>query len=290
MTGTISMLALAAAATASQTPATAASSTSVAGLPGDSLPKVPMVPISSLLTDKLAGPMPESQVTTYAGYYAANNGYRDRLVTGAFANWYLGETGLHADVLYINREQNAGYAALGVSHRFEGLGIVKLMAGTSTGNQDILPDTFLSAGLEVQPAKNLIVRPSVAYRHFRRGSSQINPTTQVAYYFGGGSAGYFVAQGDAELFFNNGGKTGWSLGAGLSSVRSNGLRFGFAAHRGFMAYDSILGSEVRATSYGGGPNIGYRFLSGHELFVRADYTHTRSYNVSGAIVGFKLPL
>ena len=215
---------------------------------------------------------PESHVTTYGGYYRASDGYADRYIGGAFMDWQLGATGLHADLLYVDREQNAAYGALGVSQLIEGLGRVKVMAGTSSGNQTIVPKLFLSAGLDLRPGSQLIVRPSVAYRRFRGGNSQINPSVQVARYFGGSSNGFFVAQADGALYINDGGRTGWSLGGGITQVRTSGWRFGAALHRGYMTYDAITGTNVRSITYGGGPNVGFRFVGGSEIFFRSDVT------------------
>lgn len=233
---------------------------------------------------------PESQITTYAGYYNASDGYADRYVAGSFMDWQFGATGVHADLLYVDREQNAAYGALGVSQQIEGFGRIKVMAGTSSHDQDIVPRLFLSAGLDLQPARQLIVRPSVAYRSFRGGRSQVNPSMQFAHYFGGDANGYLVAQADGALFINNTGNTGWSVGGGITQVRTSGWRFGAAIHRGYMTYDAITGTNVHSYTFGGGPNVGYRFASGHELFFRSDLTKTRFYTVSGAIVGLKLPL
>ena len=233
---------------------------------------------------------PESHVTTYGGFYNANKGYADRYIAGSFIDLQLGSTGLHADVFYGDREQNAAYGAFGVSQMIEGFGRVKVMAGTSSHNQDIVPKLFLSAGFELQPGSQWIVRPAVAYRKFRNNRSQINPSLQVARYFGGDSGGYFVAQADGSLSFNNVGNTGWSVGGGLTRVSTSGWRFGGALHRGYMTYDAISGTNVHSYTYGGGPNIGYRFSGGQEIFFRSDVTKTRFYTVSGAVVGFKLAL
>jgi hypothetical protein len=233
---------------------------------------------------------PESHVTTYGGFYNANKGYADRYIAGSFIDLQLGSTGLHADVFYVDREQNAAYGAFGVSQVIEGFGRVKVMAGTSSHGQDIVPKLFLSAGLELQPGSQWIVRPAVAYRKFRNDRSQVNPSLQVARYFGGDASGYFVAQADASLYLNNVGNTGWSVGGGLTHVSPSGWRFGAALHRGYMTYDAISGTNVHSSTYGGGPNFGYRFSGGQEIFFRSDLTKTRFYTVSGAIVGFKFAL
>lgn len=235
-------------------------------------------------------PQPESQLTLYTGFYSASDGYDDRFVAGGFYDRYAGATGLHADVVYVNREENAGYIALGVSRKIEGLGRVKLMAGTSTRNDSIFPSLLLNLGLEASATKDLIVRPSVTYRRYRNDRYQVAPEIQLAYYFGGNRDGYFVGQVDGGLFFANGGNTGWSLGGGLTNVRKDGLRIGLAARSGRMAYDSVLGTQVGSKFYGGGPNIGYRFQGGQEVFIRADVSRNDFYTVAGAFVGFKTTL
>ncbi|MBA3526953.1 MAG: hypothetical protein H0T82_08555 [Sphingomonas sp.] len=235
-------------------------------------------------------PRPESQVTLYSGYYSASDGFTDRFFAGGFLDRYFGSTGVHADVVYVNREENAAYGALGLSQRINGLGRLKLMAGTSTGNRSILPKLSLHAGLELSLTKDTIVRPSVTYRRFRNDRSHIAPEVQIAHYFGGNAAGYYVAQVDAGLSLTNTDNTGWSLGGGLTNVRKDGLRLGLAGRSGRMAYDSLLGSEIDSRFYGGGPNVGYRFLGGQEIFVRGDVTRNKFYTVTGAFIGFKTAL
>lgn len=245
-----------------------------------------------VVDDPFLEPAPESHATLYTGFLGVDSGFTDRFVVGSFVDLYPGDTGFHADLVYVNREENGAYGAFGLSRRIAGFGRLKLMVGTSTGSQNILPDLSLHAGMEFKPARGLIARPSVTYRHFRHGGSHVEPSVQLAYYFGGGggTGGYFVAQTDGGLTFTNGGETGWSLSGGLTSVRSNGLRLGFAARAGYMAYDTFLGGEVRSHFWGGGPNIGYRFLSGHELFVRGEFTRNEHFSVTGALIGFKTPL
>lgn len=232
-------------------------------------------------------PQPESQLTVYSGYYSASDGYADRFVAGGFYDHHSGGTGLHADVVYVNREENAAYGALGVSHRIDGLGRIKVMAGTSTDNFSILPELSLHVGLEANATKDLIVRPSVTYRRFRNDRSHVAPELQLAYYFGGNADGYYVAQADGGLTLTDTNDTGWSLGGGLTNVRKDGLRLGFAARTGRMVYDSVLGTEVDSRFWGGGPSIGYRFAGGQEVFVRGDVTRNDFYTVAGAFVGFK---
>ena len=234
----------------------------------------------------------DSSATIYSGYYGADNGFADRWVVGNFTNLYLGNTGFHTDVVYVNREQNALFTAAGLSQALNGKVRVKFMAGTSTSNRSILPSLYLQGSVEFKPAAGLIVTPAVTYRRYRFGGREISPSVQLARYFNlkGDQGGYYVLQADSSLSFNNSRKTGWSAGAGLTTVRKSGLTLGVAGHGGYSAYDSDLGVGVSSRYYGGTLTVGYRFKGGHELFVRGDVTHSQAYTVSGAILGFKFPI
>lgn len=232
----------------------------------------------------------QSVVTVYSGYYNSSAGYSDRFVSGSFLDWYRADLGIHTDLVFVDRERTAAFAAFGLSNEIEGLGRLKITAGGSTGGQSILPNLSAHAELEIKPANGLIARPAIHYRRFRGGISHVTPAVQLAYYFGGGEAGYFVGQTDASLTIVDPKNVGWSLGAGVTNVRPSGLRLGLAGRAGKMAYDSISGLEVRSNFIGGGPTIGYRFANGREVFLRSDLTYNQFYTVSGAIVGVKTPL
>lgn len=231
----------------------------------------------------------ESTSTFYVGHYAADNGYEDRTVYGNFTNYYLGDTGLHLDAVYADREENAGFLAIGASQRLsEGLR-AKLMLGTSTKNFSILPKHYISGELEIKPAAGLIVRPSVTYRKYRTGGWDVSNTLGVAKYMDTDPNGYLVAQADGTLSLNAD-DHGYRLGGGLTAVRKSGLRFGASGAFGKGAYETALGLPVRDKFWSAGANVGYRFQSKHEVFVRADYTDTRFYDVKGVMAGIKFPI
>lgn len=233
-----------------------------------------------------------STATLYSGYYHASKGYAPRAVVGSFGDLYSGSTGIHFDLAYLDREQKAGFGAAGLSFDLGQGSRLKMMAGSSTANDNILPSLFLMSSLQFKPRDKWVVTPQLVYRRYRSGGSEIAPSIQAAHYFNMGDAkrGYFVAQGDAGLSFTTGRNTGWSAGAGLTSVRANGLTFGANVRAGYMAYDSIIGSDVRSSFYGGGATIGHRLSSRYDLYVRGDVTHTRFYTVSGAMLGLKVKL
>ena len=57
----------------------------------------------------------ESSATLYSGLFKASDGFTDRWVIGSYANVYRGGTGLHSDVVYVNREDNAFFGAFGLA-------------------------------------------------------------------------------------------------------------------------------------------------------------------------------
>ena len=231
----------------------------------------------------------ESTSTFYVGHYAADNGYENRTVYGNFTNYYVGRTGLHLDSVYADREENAGFLALGVSHLVDPSLRIKVMAGTSTKNESILPKRYGSLQLEMKPAEGLILRPSVTYRKYRTGGWDISNTLGVAKYMDTDANGYVVAQADGTYSINDL-DHGYRLGGGLTFVRKSGLRVGASGSFGKGAYETALGLPVRDKFWSAGGNVGYQFKSRHEIFVRADYTDTRFYDVKGVMAGVKFPL
>jgi hypothetical protein len=234
----------------------------------------------------------KSTATLYGGYYAADNGYEDRMVIGSFVDLYQGANGFHLDSAYVNREQNAAFGAVGYSRQLGDKVRAKVMVGTSTDNDNILPELFLSGSLQFKPANGLIVIPSVTHRQYRTGGKETAPAVQVAKYFNisGDKGGYYVAQADGGLSFNSSEDTGWSLGAGLTSVRKSGLTFGASARVGYMSYDSVLGTGVRSDIYGVSASIGHRVGKGAEVYLRGDVSKTDFFTVSGAMIGLKFAL
>jgi hypothetical protein len=234
----------------------------------------------------------ESSATLYGGAFGASNGVANRWVIGSYANLYREGTGFHSDVVYVNREDNAFFGAFGLSRPIGQRTRARIMVGSSTINRDILPNRFVQASLMFKPSKGLVITPALTYRHYRNGGRELAPGAQLARYFDikGDTGGYYVAQADGGLSFNNSGRRGWTAGAGLTTVRKSGLTLGLAARTGYSAYESEMGFGVTSRNYGGAATVGYRLGRGYEMFVRGDVTKTRSFTVSGAIVGLKIPL
>lgn len=236
------------------------------------------------------GDAQRSNASIYLGYANVDEGFDDRVYAGAFVNAYSGDIGVHGDVVLVEREESAAFGSVGVSFSIAEGVRPRLTAGTSTDNDSILPELFLSAALEVRPAQGWIVTPSLSYRDFRSGGEELAPSVEVARYFNiaGDSGGYYVAQLRGRVSFNSSDEDGYSISGGLQTVRSNGLSFGATVEFGKITYDSVVGIGVRTDLFAVRPNVGYRFSDRHEIFLRGEYADTDFYTVSGLLVGLKL--
>ncbi len=234
-----------------------------------------------------------ANATFYGGGLALNKGFTNRYFGGVFANQYVDGLGIHLDVNDVAREQNAAFAALGISWQVAPGIRPKVMLGSSTNNSDIAPETYASAQVQIRPTSDTrtIITPSVTYERFRNGGSETTPGVDAVYYFSIPSDmnGYYVLQAGANVGFNNTHSDSWTVGGGLQTVRANGLSFGAYADGGHMVYNAILGVPGEQTDfYSIRPSIGFRFTPEYEVFVRGEYTHTGFYDATGGILGFKI--
>jgi hypothetical protein len=233
---------------------------------------------------------PESNATVYAGHADVSNGFDNRDFAGAFLNSYQGNLGVHADFAYVDREDNGFYGAFGASYQVTDTLRPKLMYGTSSHNDNILPEHYVSASVEYKPGTDgWVITPGVAYRKYRSGGEEIQPSLDVVKYtnFGGDTGGYYAVQGRVTGSFNDSDENGWSVGGGVQSVRNNGLTLGLNAEFGHMTYDSVIGIGVATDYWAVRPSIGYRVTKNHEVFVRGEYADTDFYTVKGAMIGVK---
>jgi hypothetical protein len=233
-----------------------------------------------------------ANLTAYAGYLDVTKGFHDRQYEGFFYNQYFGEFGLHADVVSVQREEDSTFGAIGFSWQANQELRPQLMVGTSTENTDIHPDAYASLQVQIRPTSDTrtIITPSLTYRHFRNGAEEIIPGFDAVYYFSSPSdtEGYYVVQGGADVSIaphNN--DDGYTVGAGLQTVRSNGLTFGVYAEGGRIVYDALIGVGQKTEFYSVRPSIGFRLNPEWELFARGEFTHTDFYDIRGGLVGVK---
>lgn len=233
-----------------------------------------------------------SNVTVYAGGLDVTKGFENRNYAGIFYNQYFGSVGVHADIVGIRREEDSGFATVGMSWDAAKGVRPKVMIGTSTSNLDIHPEVYVSAQAQIRPTADTrtIVTPSITYRKFRTGAEEVIPGVDAVYYFSipADTTGYYVAQAGANVVLGEADDTGYSVGMGLQTVRANGLSFGAYVEAGSLAYDSLIGEGVQTDFYSVRPALGLRFTPETEVFFRGEYTHTDFYEASGLLVGFKL--
>jgi hypothetical protein len=243
-------------------------------------------------TSSLALAESRSNVTAYVGALGLDKGFHDRSYGGFFYNQYFGSVGLHADVVSVSREKDSTFAAVGLSWDAGPMLRPKIMLGTSTDNPDIHPDEYASLQVQIRPTPDsrTIVTPSLTYRHFRTGAQEIMPGLDGVYYFSVPSDvdGYYVVQAGGNVSINGHNNTdGYTVGAGLQTVRSNGVSFGVYAEGGRMVYDALIGAGIKTDFYSIRPSIGLRFNPEWELFARGEYTHTGIYEIRGGLIGLK---
>jgi opacity protein-like surface antigen len=234
-----------------------------------------------------------SNLTVYGGGLSVDRGFADRYYGGLFYNQYFGDLGVHADMVDVSREENSAFAAVGMSWQAGPDVRSKIMIGSSTENADVHPDIYVSAQAQVRPTadQRTIVTPSVTYEHFRDGGAVTTPGVDGVYYFSfpSDANGYYVLQAGANVGFNNHtNQNSYTVGAGLQTVRSNGVSFGAYVDGGRMVYNPLLGIGLSTTYYTIQPALGLRLDPTREIFFRGEYTHTGFYNLAGGIVGYKL--
>ncbi|MDX1718186.1 MAG: hypothetical protein R3287_14850, partial [Anderseniella sp.] len=120
------------------------------------------------------------------GAYAVDNGYSDRAFMGLQGSLY-DETGfgVHVDAVHVQREERAGFAALGISYAVSSGTRLKLMAGTSTENNEIQPELYLngSATFDLGSEAGVVITPQIIYRDYRSGTEEVQAQGTISKYF-----------------------------------------------------------------------------------------------------------
>lgn len=259
--------------------------------------KIPGLVLAGILVMQASpGLAQQSSASAYAGALSVDSGFDDRYFTGGYIDHYLDSgLGVHAEASGVAREEDAGFFAGGLSYALNDRLRPQIMAGTSTDNDDILPELYLRGSLEIHsdPEQGIVATPSITYRDYRNGTDEVVPGLSAAIYlppFADGS--YVVAQAlGMVMFVDPGSNTGYEIGGGASLNKPGLGSFGLVVTGGEMAYDSVLATNAPSINNDFvtfRPNIGL-FLSGDvELFVRGEYTHTDFYDIVGGLAGLKI--
>lgn len=241
----------------------------------------------------LAAHAEESSVTLYSGATHVEGKYADRYYGGVFANVYAGDLGIHVDAVDVSREENVGFASMGLSYPLADGVRAQVNIGSSTHTDNIAPDIYASSKVDVKFAENTVT-PRFTYRHFRNGLETFEPALDGVRYFriAGDHHGYYALQGHGSLSFLRGQKTSYSIGGGVQTVRESGLSLGVNGEWGRMAYgENVLSPGINTKFWAVRPMVGQRLgAHGPEVFVRGEYIDAGVYNGFGGMLGIKFHL
>ena len=233
-----------------------------------------------------------SNVSVYAGALSVDEGLDDRQFAGAFVNIYDGDVGLHGDFLYVDREEDAAYGAFGISFRPFECVRPKFTIGTSTDNNNILPEFATSLSVQIKPEEGSgwVITPGLLYREYRSGTSETRPSLEVVKYFSLpiDKNGYYVAQGRLSASVSDSNTQRYAIAGGLQTVRSDGMTYGLTVEGGWLDRDPLVGNGATSRYYALRPSVAFRFLQGRELFLRGEYADTDAYTVVGATIGVRI--
>ena len=240
----------------------------------------------------LAESKEQSYVLTYVGLLDVIGG-DTRVYAGGMADIYTERgIGLHADVVTVDREENATYFGGGMSFAVNDHIRPKFMIGTSTGNRAVLPDLFLQGTVRIKPGDNSgwVITPGVAYRHFRDGQHETVGSLQVAKYFSApfDAGGYYVAQLGAETTIEASNPARVAFNGGISTVRKSGVIVGISGEVGTLFRDPIATTNFRGRFFAIRPNLELPLFDKFSLTTRGEYVNTQLYNALGGSAGVKV--
>lgn len=246
----------------------------------------------------LATPAPvlaheQSVALAYVGVLDLNR-LDTRVYAGGFIDAYTeGNVGIHADIVHVDREENATYFSGGVSFDMGEHIRPKLMIGTSTSNRSILPDLFASFSVRIKPGDNSgwIVTPGLAYRHYRDRQEETIGSLAVAKYFNAAwdSNGYYAAQLAVATSITAHGDPRASVTAGLQTVRKSGVMLGLTGEAGSLVRDPVAGTPgYRGRYWALRPNLSVPLFDKVEWVARGEYADTQLYDAVGGSTGVKV--
>ena len=241
-----------------------------------------------------AGAEPSS-FTLYGGAAAVNEGFEGRVYTGALLDHYLeNDLGLHAEVSGVFREEDAAFFAGGLSYGFGEHVRLKATAGTSSNNDDILPEFYTRGELEIKSSEELglVARPSITYRNYQSGVDEITPGLDVALYHELSRMNYLVFQVIGSLSYADpGSNLGFEAGGDITWVRRGLFSVGVTSTAGEMAYDNTLAGgpsvAVESEFWTVRPHASLFATKNLEIFARGDFSFNEFYDVTGGLLGVK---
>jgi hypothetical protein len=229
--------------------------------------------------------------TALSGYDFVSNGYHDQTFVSLIGNTYLDHgIGLHSEVTNVNREDTGALILGGISGNRDA-GSIKVMIGTSTNVQSILPQFYgrISSELRSDPSTGWIINPAYTIRAYRRGlAEQTAELRLVKYVAAGPSSSVILELIGREGFLAPGPQWIPSVLAGITFSNYKRYSVGVAVEAGKAEYNALVGvGSVNEPFVALRPSVSVYVGDRTELFVRGDYTHRTSYESFGALAGVK---
>ncbi len=261
----------------------------------DLLPPPPAPPAGEeVLAAAPASPL-KGDIQLSGGAYAVDSGFSDRGFVALQGSLYEEEGfGVHVDTSYVQREEEAAFFAAGLSYAITPSTRMKLMAGTSTDNDGILPELYIngSATVDFGPQAGVVVVPELIYRSYRNGVEEVQGQATLNKYFAPFQDGSYIvgSLSGAVNYVTPGDNVGWEAGASVLHVRPRYMSMGLGAVVGSSAYDNELGLAsigVRNDYVGVRPSASMYLSPDVEVFVRGEYLWTDFYDLAGGFAGIK---
>lgn len=241
------------------------------------------------LTALIAGPAlaQDGTASLTFGYLNVDSGLSDRgYVSLSGQTSVAPTTRLHFDFSRQEREEDATYGALGLSQAY-GATTAKVMIGTSTTNNAILPELFLEGSLrhDYGPEVGIVAGALAQYSKYRNGVETTRVGAEmVRFYAPNEAGGYFVSQLNGFLTQSNpGSNQGWEIGGALTYVTGGAWSFGTTASFGNSAYD-VAAANVNNRFTSVRPFATYQINENVGVVLRGEYTDTQLYKVQGGSV------
>lgn len=240
-------------------------------------------------------PPVKGEVQVTGGVFGVDKGFSDRAFVSLQGSLY-DDTGFgfHADVTRSMREEEANFAAFGASYAVTPKARLKVMAGTSSKNNEIQPELYLNGSLtyDFGPQAGIVVIPEIIYRSYRSGVDEVQGLLGINKYFPAFQDGSYVVgslNGSVNLV-NPGGHIGWEAGANITHVRPYYMSYGIGGVVGSSAYDNTLGLasiSVRNDYFGVRPSVSVFLSKDVEVFARGEVLWTDYYTLAGGYAGVK---
>ncbi len=223
------------------------------------------------------------------GYLNVDNGLQDRrttALTGAVS--ISDDTEIVYDIARQDREENATYAAAGLSRKF-GVTTGRVTFGTSTTNTGILPEFFVEGVLTIDngPEAGTLLTILASHSKFRNGSdvTRIGGET-VKYYDPNENGGFVITQANAFVSgANPGGNTGWEIGGAITYVSGQSWTVGLSGSVGDSAYEASTTTTVKNRFWTVRPFLTYDLGNSSTLVMRGEYVKSDLFNIQGGSIG-----